>query len=84
MLKSNIVQMMIHDVFINCQNFRLKKSNHYPLLMEATEREDRVVWNEVNTDFDPDEETVNFGTRHALETEGNLYEVSLINNVPYD
>ena len=34
-----------------------------------------MVWNEVSTDFDTDEETANFGTRHALESEGNLYEV---------
>ena len=33
------------------------------------------VWNEINTDFDPEEETANFGTRHALEAFGNLYEV---------
>ena len=36
---------------------------------------ERAVWNEINTDFDPEEETANFGTRHALEAEGNLYEV---------
>ena len=34
-----------------------------------------AVWNEVSTDFDPEEETANFGTRHALETGDNLYEV---------
>ena len=37
--------------------------------------ENIVIWNSINTDFDPDEETANFGTRHALEAEGNLYEV---------
>ena len=37
--------------------------------------EERAVWNEVSTDFDPDEETANFGTRHALESGDNLYEV---------
>ena len=36
---------------------------------------ERAIWNEINTDFDPEEETANFGTRHALEAEGNLYEV---------
>ena len=41
------------------------------------ERE-KAVWNEVSTDFDPDEETANFGTRHALESGNNLYEVILI------
>ena len=35
------------------------------------------TWNEINTDFDPEEETANFGTRNALETDGNIYEVSL-------
>ena len=34
-----------------------------------------AVWNEITTDFDPEEETANFGTRHALEADGNLYEV---------
>ena len=34
------------------------------------------LWTEITTDFDPDEETANFGTRHALESEGNIYEVS--------
>ena len=37
--------------------------------------EERAVWNEVSTDFDPDEETANFGTRHALESGDHLYEV---------
>ena len=35
----------------------------------------RAVWNEVSTDFDPEEETANFGTRHALESGESLYEV---------
>ena len=39
---------------------------------------EKVVWNEINTDFDPEEETANFGTRHALEAEGNLYEVGYL------
>ena len=39
---------------------------------------ERAIWNEINTDFDPEEETANFGTRHALEAEGNLYEVVMI------
>ena len=33
-------------------------------------------WTEISTDFDPDEETANFGTRHALEADGSIYEVS--------
>ena len=37
---------------------------------------EKAIWNEVSTDFDPDEETANFGTRQALESDGNLYEVS--------
>ena len=32
-------------------------------------------WTEISTDFDPDEETANFGTRHALEAVGSIYEV---------
>ena len=36
---------------------------------------EKAIWNEVSTDFDPEEETANFGTRHALETGGSLYEV---------
>ena len=36
---------------------------------------EKTVWNEITTDFDPEEETANFGTRHALEADGNLYEV---------
>ena len=39
--------------------------------------EERAVWNEVSTDFDPDEETANFGTRHALESGDSLYEVTI-------
>ena len=35
---------------------------------------EQAIWNEVSTD--PDEETANFGTRQALESDGNLYEVS--------
>lgn len=38
---------------------------------------EKAIWNEVSTDFDPEEETANFGTRHALETGGNLYEVGV-------
>jgi hypothetical protein len=39
--------------------------------------EPAAVWNEITTDFDPEEETANFGTRHALEADGNLYEVRI-------
>ena len=35
----------------------------------------------LSTDFDPDEETANFGTRHALESEGNIYEVTDLNGL---
>ena len=42
---------------------------------ERDERGSTAVWNEVSTDFDPEEETANFGTRHALESGDNLYEV---------
>ena len=33
-----------------------------------------AVWNLISTDFDPEEETANFGTRQALEAGGCLYE----------
>lgn len=33
------------------------------------------VWSVVGTNFDPDEETANFGTRHALEADGRLFDV---------
>ena len=33
------------------------------------------LWSKISTDFDPDEETVNFGTRYALETDGKLFDV---------
>ncbi len=33
------------------------------------------LWTEILTDFDPEEETANFGTRLSLVTEGSLYEV---------
>ena len=42
---------------------------------ERDERGSTAVWNEVSTDFDPEEETANFGTRHALESGDKLYEV---------
>ena len=42
---------------------------------ERDERGSTAVWNEVSTDFDPEEETANFGTRHALESGDNLFEV---------
>ena len=48
---------------------------------ERDERGSTAVWNEVSTDFDPEEETANFGTRHALESGDNLYEVRNIPNL---
>ena len=36
---------------------------------------DSGLWSQVGTNFDPDEETRNFGTRHALEAEGKLFDV---------
>ena len=32
-------------------------------------------WSQISTDFDPDEETANFGTRHAMEADGKLFDV---------
>ena len=48
---------------------------YYIQSMEVDETSEKAIWNEVSTDFDPDEETANFGTRQALETAGSLYEV---------
>ena len=33
------------------------------------------IWSNINTDFDPEEETANFGTRYALENDGKLFDV---------
>ena len=43
--------------------------------MDGWEADEMTLWNEIATDFDPEEETANFGTRRALEADGNLYEV---------
>ena len=43
--------------------------------MDGGEDDEIVLWNEIATDFDPEEETANFGTRRALEADGILYEV---------
>jgi len=39
------------------------------------------AWTEISTDFDPEEETANFGTRHALEADGNIYEVVTLSTI---
>jgi hypothetical protein len=36
---------------------------------------DLGVWSCIRTNFDPDDETANFGTRNAMEAEGRLYDV---------
>jgi hypothetical protein len=36
---------------------------------------DSGTWSVIGTNFDPDEETANFGTRHALEADGTLFDV---------
>ena len=43
--------------------------------MDGGEDDETILWNEIATDFDPEEETANFGTRRALEADGNLHEV---------
>ena len=43
--------------------------------MDGGEEDEMTLWNEIATDFDPEEETANFGTRRALEADGNLHEV---------
>ena len=54
---------------------------YYIQSMEVDETSEKAIWNEVSTDFDPDEETANFGTRQALETAGSLYEVSQVDTI---
>jgi hypothetical protein len=36
---------------------------------------DSGIWSVIGTNFDPDDETANFGTRHALEADGRLFDV---------
>ena len=36
---------------------------------------DSGTWSVIGTNFDPDDETANFGTRRALEAEGKLFDV---------
>ena len=48
--------------------------------MDGGEEDEMTLWNEIATDFDPEEETANFGTRKALEADGNLYEVKNYNH----
>ena len=33
------------------------------------------MWSKIVTNFDPDEETANFGTRHAVEASGKIFDV---------
>ena len=49
--------------------------------MDGGEEDEMTLWNEIATDFDPEEETANFGTRRALEADGNLYEVKNLENL---
>ena len=49
--------------------------------MDGGEEDEMTLWNEIATDFDPEEETANFGTRKALEADGNLYEVKNYNHI---
>lgn len=37
-----------------------------------------ALWNKVRTGFDPDDETINFGTRISTENNGSLYEACTI------
>ena len=34
-----------------------------------------MSWTKISTDFDPEEETKNFGTRHAIESCGKIFDV---------
>ena len=33
------------------------------------------MWSKIVTNFDPDEETANFGTRYAIEASGKIFDV---------
>ena len=43
--------------------------------MEFDDDEREGFWSNIGTNFDPDEETANFGTRHAIEASGKLFDV---------
>ena len=42
---------------------------------DVSENEKSCLWSHISTDFDPEEETANFGTRHAIENDGKLFDV---------
>ena len=43
--------------------------------MEFNDDKNEGSWSNIGTNFDPDEETANFGTRHAIEASGKLFDV---------
>ena len=49
--------------------------DHSSIDSEAAEEYSSCLWTQISTDFDPEEETVNFGTRYALEKDGKLFDV---------
>ena len=40
-----------------------------------TQKVNHCLWSHISTDFDPEEETANFGTRYAVENDGKLFDV---------
>ena len=42
---------------------------------DVSQNEKSCLWSHISTDFDPEEETANFGTRHAIENDGKLFDV---------
>ena len=44
-------------------------------LNDETQKVNHCLWSHISTDFDPEEETANFGTRYAVENDGKLFDV---------
>ena len=42
---------------------------------DVSQNEKSCLWSHISTDFDPEEETANFGTQHAIENDGKLFDV---------
>ena len=42
---------------------------------DVLNNEKTCLWSHISTDFDPEEETANFGTRYAVENDGKLFDV---------
>ena len=58
----------------------LKSITDQSLNNDIDDRQEKIeqrqcIWSHIDTDFDPEEETANFGTRYALENDGKLFDV---------